>query len=486
MRETFGGCLAEERILDDAASLDAFADDLTEEEPARPGIVLFPEVTAEVQALVRAAAKDRIPLTVRVTGSNVAGLTVPPARGAVVDLSRMNRLELDPREMIAVVEPGVTWAALKPELERLEPPLRIGYPLSPPHTSVLANCLLDGLGNLSLRHGSLGDWLTGVEVVLPDGSLVRTGSAAASASWCSRGPLPDLTGLFVAWQGATGIVVRGGVHVWPRPAFRRRLFVLAGERRGAFETMRRLARSTIADDAGGLSWPTGKMLFGVPRPGPRDPAEPEFFVYIDVTGESERELALRLERLDALLAALRAEGHRLEPPFSIADLVRLEPRFARFADFPTSLDFLLHAPGADASGAPLGGGLTWVGTYGPGSRLEEAADRVVPLMEQAGFAPAIVSRPMRGGHFVVLRMLMTFEKGDAAQRRLARETNRKVLGAVMPLGFLPYKCPPWAWDMLQEQLDPGYAALLAKVRAAIDPAGIMSPRAWRRMGRGGS
>jgi FAD/FMN-containing dehydrogenase len=478
LREIFSTCVPDERVFDDAATRDAYADDLTEEEPSRPGIVLLPATADEVRALVLAAGRERVPLTVRVTGSNVAGLAVGVPGGAIVDLSRMDGLEIDEREMVAVVEPGVTWAALKQALDRLEPPLRVGYPLSPPHSSVLANCLLDGLGNLSLRHGSLGDWLTGVEAVLPDGTLVRTGSAAASASWCSRGPLPDLTGLFVGWQGATGIVVRGALHLWPVPPFRRRLFVLAGERRGAFEAMRRLARSTIADDAGGLSWPTGKMLFGVARPGPRDPAEPEFFVYIDVTGETASELSGRLERLDELLAALRREGHRLERPFTIEDLVRLEPRFARFCDFPTSLDFLMHRPHAPGE-PPVGGGLTWVGTYGPGSRLEEAADRVVPVMEAAGFAPALVSRPMRGGHFAVLRMLITFDKDDPTERRKVRETNRAVLAAVLPLGFLPYKCPPWAWELLRERLDPGFAALLERVRGALDPAGILSPRAWK-------
>jgi glycolate oxidase len=478
--KTFDGCLAAERILDDPATLAAYADDLTEEQPATPAVVLLPETTAEVQALVRAAGRHRVPLTVRVTGSNVAGLTVPPPGGAVVDLSRMDRIvELDRDEAVAVVEPGVTWAGLKAALAGTG--LRVGYPLSPPHSSVLANCLLDGLGNLSLRHGSLGDWLTGVEAVLPDGTLVRTGTAAASDKWCARGPLPDLTGLFVAWQGATGIVVRGGMHLWPEPAFRRRLFVLAGARNGAFEAMRRLARSSVADDVGGLSWPTGKMLFGVARPGPRDPAEPEFFVYVDVTGETEPELQLRLERLDGLLAELRAAGHRLERPFTIQDLVRLEPRFGRFADFPTSLDFLMHRPGqAAADGAPVAGGLSWVGTYGPLSRLEAAADRVVPRMERAGFAPAIVSRPMKGGHFAVLRMLLTFEPTDAAERRRVRETNRAVLDEVLPLGFVPYKCPAWAWEPLRARLDPGFVRLLETVRGALDPGGILGPRAWGR------
>jgi hypothetical protein len=61
---------------------------------------------------------------------------------------------------------------------------------------------------------------------------------------------------------------------------------------------------------------------------------------------------------------------------------------------------------------------------------------------------------------------------------VVRETNRAVLSAILPLGFLPYKCPAWAWGLLRERLDPGFARLLATVRGAVDPAGIMSPRAW--------
>lgn len=471
LRAAFAGALPAHRVFDDEPTLDCFADDLTEEEPSRPGIVLFPETVEEVRAIVLAAGRARAPLTVRAAGTNVAGLAIPSPGGAVVDLSRMDRIvEIDAAEMYAVIEPGVTWAAMKIALDAIDPPLRLGYPLSPPHTGVLANCLLDGLGNLSLRHGSMGEWLAGVEAVLPDGTIVRTGSAAASASWCSRGPLPDLTGLFVGWQGATGIATKGAVRLWPAPPLRERSFILAGDRGSAFQAMRLLARTTLCDDIGGLSWPTGRMLFGAARPTGRDSNEPEFFVYVDLTAETERELDLKRRRLHGLLDGLRAAGRRLERPLPVADLVRLEPAFSRFADFPMALDFLYRHPG---------GGLTWVGTYGPCSRFEEAADRVAPLMDAAGFPPALVSRPMAGGHFGVLRMLARFDRGDPAERRRVREMNRSVLAAVLPLGFLPYKCPPWALPLLREALDPGFAALLERVRAAIDPAGIMSPRCWR-------
>jgi hypothetical protein len=94
--------------------------------------------------------------------SNFEPLPILEARALVERV-----VDLDRDEMIAVLEPGVTWAALRIALRGTG--LRVGYPLSPPHSSVLANCLRDGLGNLSLRHGSLGDWLTVLEAVLPLG-----------------------------------------------------------------------------------------------------------------------------------------------------------------------------------------------------------------------------------------------------------------------------------------------------------------------------
>jgi FAD/FMN-containing dehydrogenase len=466
-RAALKGALPEDRLRDDPASLAAVADDMTENPPGRPALVARPLTVAEVQAVVQAARAGRVPLVPRVGGSNVGGLTIPAPGAVVVDLTGMNQIvEVNEEDLYVVVEPGVTWEQLKAHLDERQIDLVIGYPLSPPDTSVMANCLLDGLGNLSLAHGSMADWITGLEVVLPDGTLARTGAAAGGVSWCSRGPFPDVTGLFVSFQGTTGICTKVGIGLWPRPRHRRRLFVLCYQRTAAIAAVRELARARIADDVGGLSWPTGKMLLGIPRPGPRDPDEPDFFLYIDISGLTERDLALRLELFGEVIARLRSQGHAMEDPISVPELVAVEPRLAKFAEFPTRLDFLLDHEG---------GGLTWVGTYGPLSQLQRGADLGMELLERRGYAPILVSRPMKGGHFAVLRFIITFNKHDPAEVARVAEANREVLEAVMPLGFLPYKTPGWALETIRDRLDPGFLRLVRDVKKLLDPDGIMNP-----------
>ena len=468
-RHRFVELLGADAVLSGAA-LDEYATDYTEEEARPPALVVQPATVEQVQAIVRVAGELGCSLTPRVAGSNVGGLALAPEGGVIVDLRRMNRiLEVQREEMYALIEPGVTWEQLKAHLAEQRVPLRMGYPLSPPDTSIIANCILDGLGNLSMRYGAMADWIGGLEVVLPDGQLARTGAPALSRFWFGRGPLPDLTGLFVCWQGTTGIVTKMAFQLWPAPPWRRRTFVLMYDRNGAFRAMRDLSTRMICDDVGGLSWPTGKMLFGVEHPGARDPAEPEFFLYLDLTGQTERELALRNEILESYCDSLRSEGLKLERPLDLPTLVRINPAFGKFADFPTRLEFLV-----DHSG----GGLSWVGTYGPLGQFEAYGDAGVAIMDRYGFPPVIVSRPMKGGHFGVMRFIATFNKRDAAERQRVRDMNRDLVLAGLDLGFIPYKTPPWVVELIRSRLDGGFVELMRRVRAAVDPKHVMAPRCW--------
>ncbi len=468
--ELFTKLLGAERVIT-GKGLEPYSSDYTEEDPREPGLAVWLETVQEIQAALSIANDLGLAVALRVAGSNVGGLAMPPAGGVVLDLSGMNRiLEVNEEDMYALIEPGVTWEQLKAHLAEREIPLRMGYPLSPPDTSIVANCLLDGLGNLSLRHGSMADWIGGLEVVLPDGRILRAGANAASDVWFGNGPLPHLVGLFANWQSTTGVVTKLAFQLWPTPPFRSRLFVLMYEREGAFEAFKRLARMPIADDVGGLSWPTGKMLFDVPNPSERDPGEPEFFLYLDLSGQSRQELDLRRRMLDELLVQLNKEGHSAEPPFEIETLVRLNPRFGKFADFPTRLEFLVDTPG---------GGLSWVGTYGPLSRFKQYADRGIEIMERRGFPPAVVSRPMKGGHFGVLRFLTVFDKASGDERRRVREMNLELSRAGYELGFLTYKTPAWAVPLLREHIDPTFVDVMTSIRKQLDPKGIMAPHCWR-------
>lgn len=467
MKDWLSQIVGADNVISDPNDLVRYASDFTECEPAMPDVVVFASEVEQVQAIVRRANEDRVPVTARVYGTNVGGLCIPSCGGIVLDLTRMNRIiEVNIEDMVATIEPGVTQRQLKEHLARQNIPLTFGYSLAPPETSVLANALLGGLTNRSLKYGDQSEWISGLEVVLFDGSVVRTGAwALAGTPPFGRVPFPDLTGLFVAWQGTTGIVTKMAFQLWPKHPLNRRLFFLAHFARDAFEAMRRLCRTEVCDDIGGLSWPAGRMMMGVRRPLPNPaPGEPTFFLYLDLTAETAREMAAKEEILASVMRGIAAGGETMGGPIEVGTLVKVNKAMSRFAEFPTDLDFLTAQ-----------GGLSWVGTYGPLSRFEDAAEAGTAIMVSHGLPPLIVSRPMRGGHFGVLRFITSFDKADPVEVAKVRAVNEDLLEMAMSKGFVMYKTPAWAWARLAPRFDPGTLELMRRVKALMDPNGILNP-----------
>jgi glycolate oxidase len=461
--------LGADSVLDTPAALAPYREDFTEVEPSDPDLVAMVSTTEQVQAIVRKSAELRVPITPRVYGTNIGGIALASRGGVIVDLTRMNRvLEVNVEDMYAVIEPGVTQRILKDHLTSHGMKLTLGYSLAPPDTSVFANAMLGGLTNRSLKYGHQADSISGLEVVLADGSLMRTGAwAVEGIPPYSRVPLPDLTGLYVGWQGTTGIATKMAFQLWPLHPLNRRLFFLTYSPAATYDAMRGMVRKEVCDDIGGLSWPSAKMMMGVkrPRPVPAE-GEPTFFLYVDLTAEIPEELAAKEKILAGVMAGLKKEGHAFEGPLDVATLVRVNPALSKFAEFPTDLEFLTNHGG---------GGLSWIGTYGPLSRFAAGADTGVAIMERHGFAPLIVSRPMRGGHFGVLRFITTFDKKDAAEVARVRAVNLELLHALTPMGFLMYKTPIWAWRELKPRMDKGMLDTLARVKALMDPDRLFNP-----------
>lgn len=468
LERRFVEILGAARVRTDEKILDECSQEMCEIEPRRPLFVVRPDSVEQVQAIMAVAAELKVPLTPRVAGTNLGGLTIPAPGGITVDLRDMNRIHaVDEGEMYAIIEPGVTFGDMREYLLEHHPSLRMGYPLAPPEVSIVGNCLCQGLANLSLRHGSMDEWLNGVEAVLPTGEVVRTGSMAVSTSAFSRVPLPDLTGLFVGFQGTTGIVTKAAVELYPEMPARWRGFILNHSLEGTYKVIRDLARLDICDDMGGISWPAGKMMFGVKNPTVRDPGEPEFFLYLDISGLDEEHLGYKRRVVDKVIEEARSRGFEVEAPLDIPTLVQLNDKFSQFADFPTRLGFLLDHEG---------GGLTWVGLYGPASKWESASRKGEEIMAEHGLPPTIVSRPMKGGHFCVLRFISLFDKKSPEEIDNVRSCQRKLARMSLDEGFVLYKTPRWVIEEFYPgRVDPGLAALVKKVRGILDPAGIMNP-----------
>ena len=196
--------------------------------------------------------------------------------------------------------------------------------------------------------------------------------------WFSRAPVPDFSGLFVSTQGTTGIVTRIALQLQPKPPFRARWLAFAEDLDSAYAAMRALARTGSFDDCGLMTWPAAKQVFGATRDLRKVDDEPFAYLMIDITGASQAELEARVE----LGARILAENG-IEQRFDADEVARLVPALAKMAELPTTLDFLLDYPG---------GGLTWVGSYGPGDRWVAGAQRGMDLLTEHGFPPFVVSR----------------------------------------------------------------------------------------------
>jgi FAD/FMN-containing dehydrogenase len=100
------------------------------------------------------------------------------------------------------------------------------------------------------------------------------------------------------------------------------------------------------------------------------------------------------------------------------------------------------------------------------------------LLTDHGFPPFLVSRPMDGGHFYVLRFVANFDKGDAAEVERVRMVMGKLADAVLQHDYVPYKPSADAAHRILDRAHPGFVRMLERVRDAFDPDRRMNPGRW--------
>jgi glycolate oxidase len=177
----------------------------------RPAVVAFPTTAEHVAAIVKMCKELDEPFVARGAGTSLAGGTLPVGGGVMIALTRMNKVhEVNVRDRYAVVEPGV----VNLQLSNLLKPH--GYHFAPDPSSqgastVGGNAATNAGGPHTLKYGVTVNHVLGVEIVLPDGSIVRTGGPAGD-------PIGyDLTGVIVGAEGTFGVVTKLWVRITPLP-----------------------------------------------------------------------------------------------------------------------------------------------------------------------------------------------------------------------------------------------------------------------------
>ena len=200
---------------------DAFSPFLNEPEEKIASGALAPVSTEQVQQIVRIANQYRIPLYPISTGKNLGyGGSAPAYSGSVVlDLKRMNRIiEVNEQHAFALVEPGVSYFDLYRYIQEHKLKVWIDCP-DPGWGSVMGNALDRGGGYTTANYRNHFDSHCGMEIVLPDGELLRTGMGAIpnAQTWqqYKSGCGPWIDGIFS--QSNYGVVTKMGFWLMPEP-----------------------------------------------------------------------------------------------------------------------------------------------------------------------------------------------------------------------------------------------------------------------------
>ncbi len=305
--------LGPEAVAEDAETLGAHGGDKWFANHP-PEAVVFADTTQQVSRLMQFAAKEKIPVTARGAGYGYVGGCVPVCGGIALSLARMNRIkEISFADAIAVLEPGVITA----ELQGRAREQKLFYP---PDPASLKDCSMGGNvatnagGPRCLKYGVTRNYVIGLEVVLANGDVLRTGGRVHKNKTGF-----DLIGLFVGSEGLLGIVTEITVKLLPLPPARATLSA-------AFEKMSSAAAAVQAIFAEGflpssLEIADHFTLEAARRDlGATIVAPGNAHLLVDVDGQPET-VRLEMEQLRALVAA--KHPNKLEIATLEADCERL-------------------------------------------------------------------------------------------------------------------------------------------------------------------
>jgi 4-cresol dehydrogenase (hydroxylating) flavoprotein subunit len=488
--------------------------------------ILRPRDRAQVQDCLRVANQFGVSLYPISSGKNWGyGSRVPPVDGcALVDLARLSRiLHLDEQLGYVTLEPGVTQQQLYAYLRQRGSRLWLDATGSSPDCSVIGNVMERGFGHTP--YGDHFSHVCGLEVVLPTGEVIETGSArfpgSATAALNRWGVGPSLDGLFS--QSNLGVVTRMTVWLMPQPECFEAFFFRAEDPAGLPPLidalrelrLREILRSSIHigndykvlnglqqypwDETGGTTplvpqqmahfrkaltfgfWNASGGLYGTPRQ----------------VREAKRQLKLALRGQPGKLRFLSEQklrfARRFAKPFSLLmrwDVRRtidiVEPVVGLMRGVPTrhalaSAYWRKRLPiPADPDPDRDRCGLLWYAPVAPasGKDVADLAGLAASTLLDFGFEP-MISLTLLTPRTIYAVLSITYDRDLSGEDERAMDCYHALVQRCENAGFYPYRLG--IQSMLQSGHHDGYSALLATLKGALDPNSILAPGRYEEL-----
>jgi len=415
-----------------------------------PDVVAVPGTVQEVAAIARLCNARQVPLVVRGAGTGYTGGAVPTRGGVVLSVERLNRiLEIDETNLLAIVEPAVVTG----DLQRAVEAVGLFYPPDPASlesSSIGGNVAECAGGPRGFKYGTTRRYVLALEVILPTGEVIKTGSKAVKNVVGY-----DLTQLLVGSEGTLAIITKITLRLVPKPPVRATLMALFTDIQAAVDAVTALIRRRVVPAT--LELIDRESLQAVSAHIGREiaPAGTGAMLIVEADGAQ----AAVDEEIDRVTASCREVGaSRVVLAVNDEERDRLwtARRLISMALRGTGLLKINHD------------------VVVPRGRVPELFAVVDDIREQYGLRVVAFGHAGDGNIHVNLMI----DPADAEQRALAKSAERTLFERVVSLegsisgehgiGFA--KAPYIGIELASEEI-----ALMKRVKAAFDPHGILNP-----------
>lgn len=415
-----------------------------------PQLVVFARSTDDVAATLRYCHRHRVPVTARGAGVGYVGGCVPVRGGVALSLARMNRiLELNPADGVARVEPGVITGDLQAAAREL------GW-FYPPDPASLKECSLGGNiatnagGPRCLKYGVTRHYVLGLTAVLADGTVVRAGGR------CHKNKTGfDLVGLFTGSEGLLGVVTEATLRLIPHPQARAMLAMVFDDFTTAAAAVQQVLGSgwlpSALEVTDGFTLQAARAYLGPDR-------LPEGGAHLIVEIDGRRSsVAAELEELRQLLLRLGARHIQTAPDEAACEAIwQLRREFS----------YSLRATGLIKLNEDI---------VVPRGRLVDLVEFARDLQREFDFPVACFGHAGDGNiHVNVMVPDMQDPEVSARAERALDRLFRQVIawdGAITGEHGIGLAKQRW----LEQALGAGATTLHKRLKAALDPGGILNP-----------